>query len=79
MTLKGVAVKLPDAGWVELDTTWLGLAQAGDAYELDDLLNQQTFMWRGGRNFVILQPGQAHVMRLRRGVRNERDSEWFQR
>ena len=72
-------VRYPQSGWVELDTTWLGLAQPGDAYELDDLLNQQAFIWRGPRNFVILEPGQAHVMRLRRGVRNERDSESFQR
>jgi starch synthase (maltosyl-transferring) len=72
-------VRYPQSGWVELDTTWLGLAQPGDAYELDDLLHQQSFIWRGPRNFVILQPGQAHVMRLRRGVRNERDSESFQR
>ena len=71
----------PQSGWVELDTAWLGLSQPGDAYELDDLLNQQSFIWRGGRNFVILDPAQTagHVMRLRRGVRSERDSESFQR
>ena len=67
------------SGWVELDAEWLGLAP-GVAYELDDLLNQQSFIWHGARNFVILDPGQSpgHVMRLRRGVRSERDSESFQ-
>ena len=68
-------VRHRQSGWVELDTTWLGLAHAGEAYEFDDLLHQQSFIWRGSRNFVILEPGQAHVMRLRRGVRSERDSE----
>lgn len=71
--------RYPQSGWIDLDLEWLGLRPT-DAFELDDLLNRQSFIWRGSRNFVILDPAQmpGHVMRLRGGVRTERDRESFQ-
>jgi starch synthase (maltosyl-transferring) len=37
------------------------------------------FLWQGTRNFVQLDPHQvpAHILRLRRRVRSERDFDYF--
>ena len=40
---------------------WLGLPPAFGATEL---LTDQEFHWRIGRNYVRLGPGQAHVLRV---------------
>jgi starch synthase (maltosyl-transferring) len=53
------------AGWVTLDLSVLGLP--GHAvYEVEDLLSDQRYRWRGARNYVELRPGvtPAHVFRL---------------
>jgi starch synthase (maltosyl-transferring) len=44
-----------------------------------DLLSDQRYQWRGGRNYVMLDPRRmpAHVFRLRRRVRSERDFDYF--
>ena len=34
--------------------------------EVHDLLSDETFRWRIGRNFVRLEPGQSHLIRIRR-------------
>jgi starch synthase (maltosyl-transferring) len=34
------------------------------AFDARDLLGEQTFTWRAGRNFVRLDPGKAHVLRV---------------
>jgi len=41
----------------------LGLSPAFTAH---DLLTGERFPWRIGRNFVRLEPGEAHVIRIRR-------------
>jgi hypothetical protein len=40
---------------------WLGLPPA---YRAAELLTGEEFHWRIGRNFVRLDPGQAHVLRV---------------
>src|SRR5262249_52397683 len=40
---------------------WLGLPPA---YSATELLTDQEFHWRIGRNYVRLGPGQAHVLRV---------------
>ena len=40
---------------------WLGLPPA---YGATELLAGHEFHWRIGRNFVRLEPGQAHVLRV---------------
>ena len=50
-TREGVAV-LPAA---------LGLAPA---FQAEELLTRETFTWQTGRNFVRLEPGGAHVLRV---------------
>jgi hypothetical protein len=34
------------------------------AYSVRDLLTDETYTWRIGRNYVKLPPGGAHVLRL---------------
>ncbi len=66
------------SGWLELDLQWLGLEQ-GESYQMHDLLTGARYLWNGPRNFVVLDPARvpAHVFRVRRHVRNERDFDYF--
>jgi starch synthase (maltosyl-transferring) len=68
----------PQTGWVELDLAALGLP-ADSPYQMDDLLSGARFLWRGARNYVALDPWgtTAHVFRIRRKVRTERDFDYF--
>jgi starch synthase (maltosyl-transferring) len=52
------------SGWVTIDLRSLGLP---------------AFLWRGARNFVSLDPqhSPAHIFRVRRRVRTERDFDYF--
>jgi starch synthase (maltosyl-transferring) len=34
------------------------------AFEVHDVLRDETFIWRAGRNYVKLRPGQAHVLKV---------------
>ena len=65
-------------GWVELDLAALGLP-ADTPYQMDDLLSGARFLWRGARNYVALDPWgtAAHLFRIRRKVRTERDFDYF--
>jgi starch synthase (maltosyl-transferring) len=42
---------------------WLGLPPA---FRVEDLLAGREFEWRAGRNYVRLEPGQSHVLRVAR-------------
>jgi starch synthase (maltosyl-transferring) len=56
------------------------LALEADApYQAHDLLSGARFLWRGLRVFVSLNPslGIAHILRIRRRVRSERDFDYF--
>jgi starch synthase (maltosyl-transferring) len=66
------------SGWVHLDVEALNLA-ADQPYQVHDLLSEQRYEWRGPRNYVILDPqhSPAHVFRLRRRVRSERDFDYY--
>jgi starch synthase (maltosyl-transferring) len=65
-------------GWVQLDLPALGL-EPDAPYQADDLLSGARFLWRGARNYVALDPAgtAAHVFRIRRRVRTERDFDYF--
>jgi starch synthase (maltosyl-transferring) len=57
------------SGWLELDLGALGLDTLGigpgDAFAAQDLLTGERFRWRGGREFLILDPDMpAHLLRL---------------
>jgi starch synthase (maltosyl-transferring) len=66
------------SGWVELDLEALAL-DPGRPFQVHDLLSGARHSWHGPRNFVQLNPHvvPAHIFRIRRRVRSERDFEYF--
>ena len=66
------------AGWVELDLAALGLPM-DQPFQAHDLLSGARFLWKGPRNYVSLDPAHApaHIFRIRRKVRTERDFDYF--
>ncbi len=66
------------SGWVELPLEELGL-DAQQPYQVHDLLTDARFLWHGPRNYVELDPHvvPAHVFRLTRRVRSERQFEYY--
>jgi starch synthase (maltosyl-transferring) len=67
----------PQSGWVDLDVSALNFAD--QPYQVHDLLSDQRYIWRGRFNYVLLDPGRspAHVFRLRKRVRSERDFDYY--
>jgi starch synthase (maltosyl-transferring) len=66
------------SGHVTLDLAKLGLEPARP-FQVHDLLTDARFLWQGARNYVQLDPARApaHVFRVRRRVRTERDFDYF--
>jgi starch synthase (maltosyl-transferring) len=66
------------SGWVDLDIEALNF-EPDQPYQVHDLLSDQRFIWRGRRNYVMLEPyrSPAHVFRLRRRVRSEKDFDYY--
>jgi starch synthase (maltosyl-transferring) len=66
------------SGWVDLELDTLQV-ESDRPYQVHDLLSDQRFQWRGRRNYVMLDPRRmpAHVFRLRRHLRSERDFDYF--
>jgi len=65
-------------GWLDLDLSALAL-DAGSPFQVHDLLSGARFLWKGTKNYVALDPAQgpAHIFRVRRKVRTERDFDYF--
>jgi len=66
------------SGWVELPLEEFGLADAAP-FQGHDLLSGSRFLWQGRRFYVSLDPTAvpAHIIRLRRRVRTEKDFDYF--
>ena len=66
------------SGWIDLDLAALSL-ESGRAFQVHDLLSGARHTWHGARNHVQLNPNvvAAHVFRIRRKVRTERDFEYY--
>jgi starch synthase (maltosyl-transferring) len=66
------------SGWATLDLAALGLDDTRP-FQVHDALTDARFLWSGARNFVLLDPARspAHIFRLRRRVRTERDFDYF--
>jgi starch synthase (maltosyl-transferring) len=66
------------SGWVDLDLEAIGIA-AAEPFQVHDLLTDARYLWHGSRNYVELDPRAvpAHVLRVRRRVRTERDFDYF--
>ncbi|HTS11206.1 MAG TPA: alpha-1,4-glucan--maltose-1-phosphate maltosyltransferase [Candidatus Limnocylindrales bacterium] len=65
-------------GWVHLDLESLGV-DPNHAFQAHDLLGGGQYLWQGPRNYVELIPGTlpAHVLRIRRWIRTERDFDYY--
>jgi len=65
-------------GWLELPLAEFDIPEKG-CYQMHDLLTGARHLWHGGRNFVELDPKfvPAHIFRLRRRVRTERDFDYY--
>jgi starch synthase (maltosyl-transferring) len=68
----------PQGGWVELPLDQLAL-DAREPFQVHDLLSDARYLWHGARSFVALDPAvvPAHIFRLRRRLRTERDFDYF--
>jgi starch synthase (maltosyl-transferring) len=66
------------AGWLTLDLQTLALPPSG-SFQVHDLLSGARFLWQGQRNYVSLNPthSPAHIFRIRRRVRSEKDFDYF--
>jgi starch synthase (maltosyl-transferring) len=66
------------SGWLQLDLAAFGLPSEGN-FQVHDLLSGARFLWRGSRNYILLDPAHspAHIFRIRRRVRTERDFDYF--
>jgi starch synthase (maltosyl-transferring) len=66
------------SGWLEIDLEDLGILPQ-QSYQVHDLLGDARFLWYGSKNYVELDPQvvPAHIFRLRRRVRTERDFDYF--
>jgi starch synthase (maltosyl-transferring) len=68
----------PQSGWVRMPLTTFGI-DPSDTYQVHDLLGDGRFLWQGEVNFVRLDPSTspAHIFRLRRKIKTERDFDYF--
>jgi starch synthase (maltosyl-transferring) len=66
------------SGWLDLPLDYFGL-DAHQAFQAHDLLTDERYLWQGTRNYVELNPHvmPAHILRIRRRVRSERDFDYF--
>jgi starch synthase (maltosyl-transferring) len=68
------------SGWIRLPVAELGLGTGpGDAYQVHDLISEARYLWHGESNFVQLDPQAcpAHVFRIRRKIKTERDFDYY--
>ncbi|HWW62238.1 MAG TPA: alpha-1,4-glucan--maltose-1-phosphate maltosyltransferase, partial [Thermoanaerobaculia bacterium] len=66
------------SAWLDLDLDALQV-DAAKPFQVHDLLSGARHSWTGSRNYVQLNPNivAAHIFRIRRRVRTERDFEYF--
>jgi starch synthase (maltosyl-transferring) len=66
------------AGTLEVPLEELGIDGAYP-FQVDDLLGGARYLWHGSRNYVALDPAAlpAHVFRIRRRARTERDFDYY--
>jgi starch synthase (maltosyl-transferring) len=65
-------------GWVNLNLAALGLDE-GRAFQAHDLLSDGRYLWQGAKAYAELTPESlpAHIFRVRRWVRTERDFDYY--
>jgi starch synthase (maltosyl-transferring) len=67
------------SAWVRVPVADLALGQA-EQYQVHDLIGDARYLWTGESNFVQLDPHAcpAHIFRVRRKVKTERDFDYFE-
>ena len=65
-------------GWITIPLEEFGI-EVHHPYQMHDQISGARYLWNGPRNYVELDPDAvpAHVFRLRRRVRTERDFDYF--
>jgi starch synthase (maltosyl-transferring) len=78
LTVVNLDPRHTQSGWVELPLETFGLEPAAP-FQGHDLLSGARFLWQGRRFYVELDPYAvpAHIIRLRRRVRTEKDFDYF--
>jgi len=66
------------SSWLSVDLRLLQI-EPDSEYTVHDLLSGQRFIWKGTRNFVMLDPqyAPAHILQVHRSARTERDFDAF--
>ncbi len=66
------------SAWIELPLEKFDLP-TDRPYQMHDLLTDARYLWHGNRNYVELDPATtpAHIFRIRRQSRSERDFEYY--
>ena len=66
------------SGWVDMALEELKL-EPQQPYQVHDLLSDARYLWHGGHNYIELNPQvmPAHIFRIRKKVRTERDFDYF--
>ncbi len=66
------------SGWMDLSLETLGL-DPRQPYQVHDLLSEARYLWSGAHNYIELNPqaAPAHVFRIRRRTRTERDFDYY--
>lgn len=66
------------SGWVEVPLEDFGM-EPHQSYQMHDLLGGDRYLWSGRHGYVELDPSRvpAHVFRLRRRQRSERDFDYY--
>jgi starch synthase (maltosyl-transferring) len=66
------------SGWIELPLKSFGLDDHQE-FQVHDLISGDRYLWQGSRNYVELDPQimPAHIFRLRRRVKTEKDFDYF--
>jgi starch synthase (maltosyl-transferring) len=66
------------SGYLELPLEELGIDSQAP-YQVHELLTGARYIWHGSRNYVELDPAStpAHIFRIRRKLRTEREFEYF--
>jgi starch synthase (maltosyl-transferring) len=66
------------SAWIKLPLAAMDLP-TNRPYQTHDLLTDARYLWHGNRNYVELDPSTspAHIFRIRRAARSERDFEYY--
>jgi starch synthase (maltosyl-transferring) len=69
----------PQSGFVEVPVEQFGFLER-EAYQAEDLLSGERYLWSGSRNFISLDPQDrpAHILRIRRWTGREETFDYFQ-